>query len=105
RKIRTSTTFHRPKTLRHSREPKYPRKSYAHAPRLDEFKVLKYPVNTESAMKKIEENNTLVFLVDVKANKHQIKNALKKRYDVTALKINTLIRYVKIFFKLLIFYL
>jgi large subunit ribosomal protein L23Ae len=43
-------------------------------------------------MKKIEENNTLVFVVDVKANKHQIKRAVKKLYDVDVLKINTLVR-------------
>lgn len=45
-------------------------------------------------MKKIEENNTLVFIVDIKANKKQIKEALKKLYDVDCVKINTLIRYV-----------
>lgn len=45
-------------------------------------------------MKKIEENNTLVFIVDIKANKRQIKEALKKLYDVDCVKINTLIRYV-----------
>lgn len=45
-------------------------------------------------MKKIEENNTLVFIVDVKANKAQIKDALKKLYDIDTVKINTLIRYV-----------
>lgn len=44
-------------------------------------------------MKKIEENNTLVFIVDVKANKAQIKAALKKLYDIDTVKINTLIRY------------
>ncbi|KAJ9197066.1 hypothetical protein DTO166G4_6819 [Paecilomyces variotii] len=92
RKIRTSTTFHRPKTLQLSRTPKYPRKSIPHAPRLDEHKVIIHPLNTESAMKKIEENNTLVFIVDVKANKRQIKQALKKLYDVDTVKINTLVR-------------
>lgn len=45
-------------------------------------------------MKKIEENNTLVFVVDVKSNKRQIKQSIKKLYDVDALKVNTLIRYV-----------
>ena len=45
-------------------------------------------------MKKIEENNTLVFVCDVKANKRQIKQALKTLYDVETVKINTLIRYV-----------
>lgn len=44
-------------------------------------------------MKKIEENNTLVFIVDIKANKRQIKEALKKLYDIDTIKINTLIRY------------
>lgn len=44
-------------------------------------------------MKKIEENNTLVFITDLKANKRQIKDAVKKLYDVQAAKINTLIRY------------
>ncbi|KAF9993725.1 60S ribosomal protein L25 [Entomortierella chlamydospora] len=91
RKIRISTTFNRPKTLKLARSPKYARKSVPHIPRLDQYKVLKAPLNTESAMKKIEENNTLVFLVDVKANKRQIKDSLKKLYDITALKVNTLI--------------
>merc|ERR1711977_372015 len=71
RKIRKSTTFHRPKTLVLSRSPKYPRKSIPHETRLDHHKVLIHPLNTESAMKKIEENNTLVFIVDTKANKRQ----------------------------------
>ncbi|KAL8967785.1 MAG: hypothetical protein Q9197_005243, partial [Variospora fuerteventurae] len=81
RKVRLTTTFHRPKTLQLSRSPKYPRKSIPHEPRLDAHKVIINPLNTESAMKKIEENNTLVFICDVKANKRQIKEALKKLYD------------------------
>ena len=47
-------------------------------------------------MKKIEEHNTLVFIVDLKANKRQIKDAVKKLYDVQAARVNTLIRYVLI---------
>ncbi|QIW99590.1 hypothetical protein AMS68_005108 [Peltaster fructicola] len=92
RKVRNNTTFHRPKTLTLSRAPKYPRKSISSQPRLDASKIVIHPLNTESAMKMIEENNTLVFIVDVKANKRQIKEALKKLYDVDTVKINTLIR-------------
>ncbi|KAL9100855.1 MAG: hypothetical protein Q9163_003821 [Psora crenata] len=92
RKVHLTTTFHRPKTLQLSRSPKYPRKSVPHEARLDHHKVLIHPLNTESAMKKIEENNTLVFICDVKANKRQIKAALKTLYDVDCLKINTLVR-------------
>ncbi|KAJ6790226.1 hypothetical protein PWT90_06675 [Aphanocladium album] len=94
RKIRLSTTFHQPKTLSLARNPKFPRKSIPHLPRLDEHKIVIHPLNTESAMKKMEENNTLVFIVDIKANKAQIKGALKKLYDIDTVKINTLIRYV-----------
>lgn len=46
-------------------------------------------------MKKIEDNNTLVFIVDVRANKPQIKASVKKLYDIDASKVNTLIRYLK----------
>ncbi len=60
--------------------------------RLDQFKIMKYPLTTESAMKKIEDNNTLVFIVDKRANKPQIKHAVKKMYDIDASKVNTLTR-------------
>ncbi|MBZ3874608.1 60S ribosomal protein L23a [Sciurus carolinensis] len=49
-------------------------------------------LTTESAMKKIEDNNTLVFTVDVKANKHQIKQVVKKLYDTDVPKVDTQIR-------------
>ena len=94
RKIRTSVKFRRPKTLRLARDPKYPRRSAPRATKLDAFRVIKYPLTTESAMKKIEEegSNTLVFIVDIKSNKNQIKQAVTKLYDVKAAKVNTLIR-------------
>lgn len=43
-------------------------------------------------MKKVEDMNTLVFLVDPRANKRQIKAAIDKLYDVEVAKVNTLIR-------------
>ncbi|ORY98977.1 ribosomal protein L23/L15e core domain-containing protein [Syncephalastrum racemosum] len=92
RKVRTSTHFFRPKTLRLSRKPKYARKSVPHLPRMDQYRVIRFPLNTETAMKKIEEHNTLTFVVDTKSNKHQIKDAVKRLYDVEALSVNTLIR-------------
>nr|XP_044997131.1 60S ribosomal protein L23a-like [Jaculus jaculus] len=91
KKNRTSPTFQRPKTLRLRRQPKYPRKSAPRRNKLDHYAIIKFPLNTESAMKKIEDNTTLVFIVDVKANKHQIKQAVKKLYDIDVAKVNTLI--------------
>uniref|UniRef100_A0A8C4LWY0 Ribosomal protein L23/L25 N-terminal domain-containing protein n=1 Tax=Equus asinus TaxID=9793 RepID=A0A8C4LWY0_EQUAS len=58
----------------------------------DRYAIIKFPLTTESAVKKIEDNNTLVFIVDVKANKHQIKQAVKKLCDIDVAKVNTLIR-------------
>uniref|UniRef100_A0A8C3HMM5 Large ribosomal subunit protein uL23 N-terminal domain-containing protein n=1 Tax=Chrysemys picta bellii TaxID=8478 RepID=A0A8C3HMM5_CHRPI len=80
KKIRTSSTFRKPKTLRLWRQNK-----------VDHYPIIKSPLTTESAMKKIEDNNTLVFIVDVKAKKHQIKQAVKKLYDIDVAKVNTLI--------------
>uniref|UniRef100_A0A1I7YKC0 Ribosomal_L23eN domain-containing protein n=1 Tax=Steinernema glaseri TaxID=37863 RepID=A0A1I7YKC0_9BILA len=91
KKIRTSVHFRRPKTLRLTRSPKYPRKSVPNRNKLDNFAIVKYPLTTESAMKKIEEHNTLVFVVDTHANKHQIKSAVKKLYNIECGKINTLV--------------
>jgi large subunit ribosomal protein L23Ae len=91
-KVRTTTSFHLPKTLKLARNPKFPRKAIPSRPRMDEFKAIKHPLATETAMKKVDEDNTLVFICDVRANKKQIKDALKRLYDIDAVKINTLIR-------------
>lgn len=92
RKIRTSVHFHRPKTFRPPRNPKYPRKSVPNRNRMDAFNIIKYPLTTEAAMKKIEDNNTLVFIVHTRANKYHIKASVKKLYDIDVAKVNTLIR-------------
>ncbi|KAK1333711.1 hypothetical protein QTO34_006097 [Cnephaeus nilssonii] len=52
----------------------------------------KSPLTTESAVEKTEDNNTRVLTVDISANKHQIKQAVKKLYDIVVAKVNTLIR-------------
>nr|XP_025856318.1 60S ribosomal protein L23a-like [Vulpes vulpes] len=92
KKIRWSPTFRGPKTLRLRRQPQYPRKSAPRRNKLDHYAIIKFPLTTQSALKKIEDNSTLVFIVDVKANKHQIKQAVKKLYDIDVAKVNTLIR-------------
>lgn len=42
-------------------------------------------------MKLIEDNNTLCFIVDIKANKRQIQAAVKELYQIECSKVNTLI--------------
>jgi large subunit ribosomal protein L23Ae len=92
--------------------------------KIDAHSVLKAPLTTESAMKKIEDNNTLVrcydpvscssgaqhhmgrwdllmtwinahvqvFIVDLRADKKMIKEAVARLYDIQCKKVNTLIR-------------
>jgi large subunit ribosomal protein L23Ae len=92
RKVHYSVHFHRPKTLKLQRNPKYPRTSIPKRNKLDQYRVLKYPLTTETAMKKIEDDNTLVFVVDQSANKNHIRESFKKMYEIRADRINTLIR-------------
>merc|ERR1712048_1241102 len=91
-KKRTNVHFFRPKTLIKPRDPKYPRRSVSRFDKMDKYRIIQCPVTTESAMKKIEEINTLVFLVDIQATKLKIKEAVKAMYDVQCAKVNTLIR-------------
>jgi len=91
-KARTSVHFYRNKTLRLQRNPKFERKALPGRNKLDKFAVLKHPLCTESAMKQIEENNTITFIVDLKANKRQIAAAVKDMYDISIVRVNTLIR-------------
>ncbi|KAF8821114.1 ribosomal protein RPL23A [Cardiosporidium cionae] len=92
-KIRRNVHFFRPKTLRKTRNPKYPRHlNVQYGKKADQYSIIRFPVTTESAMKKIEEGNTLVFLVDTKATKNTIKATVKQLYGVTCSKVNTLIR-------------
>lgn len=91
-KVRTLATFHRPKTLKLARNGKYARKAVPHYNRMDNYKVIVAPIASETAMKKVEDGNILVFQVDIKANKHQIKQAVKELYEVDVEYVNTLIR-------------
>ncbi|KAK2101370.1 60S ribosomal protein L23A [Saguinus oedipus] len=92
KKFCMSPTFQLPKTLQLRRQPKYPWKSAPRRNELDHYAIIKFLLTTESAMKKTEDNSTLVFIVDVKANEHQIKQAVRKLCDIDVAKVNTLIR-------------
>jgi len=92
KKVRTSTVFRRPKTLSLKKSPRYPRHSVPTKSALNQYSIIKHPHVTESAMKAIEDLRTLVFIVDVRANKPQIKEAVSKLYGIKAVRVNTLIR-------------
>jgi large subunit ribosomal protein L23Ae len=93
-RIHTKVHFYRPKTLTLARKPKIASGLGTAKAGVKAYDVIKFPLTTESAMKQIEEHNTLVFIVNITANKRQIKDAVKKLYDIQAQKVNTLIRLV-----------
>lgn len=92
RKAYTRPQFRRPHTYRRpaARKPCATTKTIKNP--FDSFRVIKHPLTTDMAMKKIEENNTLTFIVDPLANKTQIKKAMHELYQVKSVKVNTLIR-------------
>jgi large subunit ribosomal protein L23Ae len=92
RKVRRNVHFFRPKTRQLTKKSMYPQKSNPSLNKMDEFRVIVSPLTTETAMKKVEDSNTLVFLCDVKSTKKQIADAVLSLYNIKADKVNTLIR-------------
>ncbi|HIP66339.1 MAG TPA: 50S ribosomal protein L23 [Pyrodictium sp.] len=58
---------------------------------MDPYKIIIRPLQTEKAIRLIEQNNTLTFIVDRRATKKQIKEAVEKLFNVKVEKVNTLI--------------
>lgn len=55
------------------------------------YKILKKPLITEKTFDLIEQQNKLAFLVDITANKREIKRAVEIIHNVKVIKVNTLI--------------
>ncbi|MDH5439074.1 MAG: 50S ribosomal protein L23 [Candidatus Bathyarchaeia archaeon] len=53
--------------------------------------VILYPIMTESTTRQIEEENRLVFIVNIRADKVDVKRAVEELYEVEVSKVNTLI--------------
>jgi large subunit ribosomal protein L23 len=58
---------------------------------LEYYNVVLRPVVSEKALSLIEKSNTLTFIVDLRANKPRIKEAVEKLFEVKVEKVNTLI--------------
>jgi large subunit ribosomal protein L23 len=58
---------------------------------MDAYEVILYPVMTEVSSRLIEKENKLVFIVNLKATKTDIKQAVEELYEVEVEKVNLLI--------------
>ncbi len=55
------------------------------------LKIIKRPVQSEKALMLIDKQNTLTFIVDIKANKHDVKRAVETLFNVEVESVRTLI--------------
>jgi len=55
------------------------------------MQAVKYPISTEKAVRLMESDNKLVFIVERKATKQDIKKEIEKMFNVKVTKVNTLI--------------
>ena len=53
--------------------------------------VISYPLMTESASLMVERDNKLIFIVNLKAGKSDVKKAVEELYEVKVNKVNLLI--------------
>ena len=57
---------------------------------LEYYDIIEYPIITEKAVNLISTDNRVSFIVNKKANKPQIKEAVEKTYNVKVQKVNVL---------------
>jgi len=58
---------------------------------MDPHTIVKYPVSTEKSIRLMESENKLVFRVEIKASKEEIKKAVEELFNAKVIKINTMI--------------
>lgn len=93
RRYRATPTFKRlNRSLRQVKtDKKYLRKSHQKQSTWDKYAIFKQPVSSERFYKKMENENTVIFFVDPKANKIEIKKAFLEAFNVKPERVNTLI--------------
>jgi len=57
---------------------------------MDPYTILKNPISTEKAVRIMEAENKLIFIVHRKSTKAQIKQATEEAFKVKVVKVNTL---------------
>jgi len=55
---------------------------------MDPYEVILYPLMTEAASLMVEKENKLVFIIDLKASKADVKKAVEELYEVKVEGVN-----------------
>jgi ribosomal protein L23 len=57
---------------------------------LDAYNTVRFPLSTEKGVRLMEGENKLIFIVDKKTNKQEVKIAIEKLFKAKVLKVNML---------------
>ena len=92
RKVRHFRKFAKPAQPVYPKKPLYQHKAVEPVSlKRNAYKIIQGPVRSDKADRKAEEDNTLVFWVDIKATKQEIANACKRLFEKAPVSVNTLI--------------
>jgi len=94
-KVYNKARFFRPKTKHQARTQKLVRKirpMVGKYGRADPHKIILQPVTSDKNVMRMENENTLTFIVALHANKNQIKQVFEKMYTVDVRSVNTMVR-------------
>lgn len=58
---------------------------------LDPYTIIRHPLITEQTVASMDRDNVLVFIVDRRMSKSQIKKAIEELYEIELISVNTLI--------------
>lgn len=58
---------------------------------MEQHEIVKYPLATEKSIRLMESENKLIFVVDIKAKKPEIKKAIEEMFKAKVDKVNTFI--------------
>lgn len=56
---------------------------------MDAYNIIKYPLSTEKSIRLMESENKLVFVVNKRATKKEIKKAIEQMFKAEVVSVNT----------------
>ena len=58
---------------------------------MDPYNIIKYPLSTEKSIRLMETDNKLIFVVNKKSSKAEIKRAIEEMFKVEVASVNTFV--------------
>ncbi|KAH0790583.1 ribosomal protein L23 [Histomonas meleagridis] len=92
KKTRNFKKYQKPKATIPAKKPQYEHKAVQPVSlKRNDYKIIKGPVTSDKASRKLEDENTMTFYVDIRAKKPEIAAAINRLYHVKPVSVKTLI--------------